>query len=255
MQRFLSTALLGAMAFMWMAPAQAADCPEDVPRRYCEHPWFAANRLTLDMVDDRRKFSASWTFEVADNNDIRVVKKETASGETIEGEVMVVGGQRMLARGFEVQEGNELGAVDGPVLSMQLALRLLEFALPAGPRSIETATTIEYKSDKNDLVLATPSADGGFPAPWAVRGKAERAGDSAIRFDMSFEASIRADDGMMPYKIPLKGVWRRERPSPQFNDSMSLEGWTVHRVSVLSSEDTRAYETLGDLRAALEAGR
>jgi hypothetical protein len=255
MQTFLSAALAGALSFLWLAPAQSADCPEDIPRRYCEHPWFAANRLSLDMTDERRKFSASWIFEIADNNDLRVMKKETASGKTIEGEVMIVGGQRMLARGFEVPEGNELGAVDGPVLSMQLALRLLEFALPAGPGSVRTNAPISYRSEAESLALATPSADGGFPAPWEVRGKAERVGDSAIRFDMTFEAAVRSGDGLVPYKIPLKGVWRRERPSPRFDDAMPLEGWSVHRVSVLSSDDMRRYETLGDLRAALEASR
>lgn len=255
MYRSISAALVCAISVLWAMPARPAECPQDIPQRYCDHPWFAANRLSLEMSDERRKFSADWTFEIADNNDLRVYKRETASGDTVQGEVMIVGGERMLVRGFSVPEGNELGAIDGPALAMQLALRLLEFAIPAGPDGVNPSTAIEYRSERKDLALATPSADGGFPAPWSVRGTAQRLGDRAVGFDMVFESAVRSEQGLVPYKIPMKGTWRRVSPSPRFDDSMSLEDWSIHRVSVLSREDVRSYATLGELRAALAGPR
>ena len=146
---------------------------------------------------------------------------------------------------------------------VQLVLRLLARAFPAGLPAAESEVTIDIVEEKITLRLRKAlSARKDIGAPWRARGNARRAGD-----DVRFELTIDYAGDAPPYprqELKLSGLWSRASRLAALDNKLSLADWRVHRVDTIAQSvggnmltDLAAnpvplkFDTLGDLRAAI----
>ena len=105
-----------------------------------ETRWADPSSVRLDVEFPGNGYHATWDLHRCDCGDLLVRSELSVPGETETGETLLVAGRAILSRGFG-QHQEELGAsLDAPALMMQLTLRLLERASPAGPSAIGEAT-------------------------------------------------------------------------------------------------------------------
>jgi hypothetical protein len=215
--------------------------------------WYRGNQLALKTRDDGKKFKADWAFSISDGGDVRLLKHETKAGAREDGELVMLSSGVMLIRGFEVEKGWEVGALDGPALAMQLALKLLHLAFPGGPETVGENSTILLQESDRSVRVATPTADGMLMAPWVVEGTASRQPGGEIVFDMVARARQLSGGDVSPLILPMAGTWMRSPEVPRLPDSMSLEGWRVFLVTLMSSP-LRGQRELVSGELASEAG-
>src|SRR5262249_32239169 len=104
--------------------------------------------------------------------------------DLVRGKVGLVGGRAMIVQGLKLTRGAEIDAMDGPILSMRLALTVLERLFPDGPGSIKGLMDVSHKDDEVAIRFATPSASGQIPAPWSATGKVENYNKGVVNFDL-----------------------------------------------------------------------
>lgn len=226
--------------------------------------WYRGNQLALKTRDDGKKFEADWAFRISDAGDVYLLKHDTKAGAKEDGELVMLSSGVMLVRGFEVEKGWEVGALDGPALAMQLALKLLHLAFPGGPETVGATSPILLQETDRSIRVATPTSDGMLMAPWVVEGTASRQPGGEIVFDMVARARQLSGGEVMPLVLPMTGTWKRDLASPNLQDSMSLDGWRVFVVAPLSAPiqgqkelvsgefaSAAGFESLGQLRRAI----
>ena len=227
--------------------------------------WYRAGHVTLNIADAARDFKAAWQFDRADNGDSRVVREESRGGKDLKGSVIsICQDQALVMQGITPARGNEMRELDEPVLHLQMLLRLLARAVPAGPASLNGERSVAIEEPANVLrVRKGMSARRDFDAPWRVSGKLARNG-SDISFDLVFNhAGARAQDART--ELALSGTWREQSNVPGFADATKIEDATVFRVDTVAQEvgghieiDLVAatkplrYATLGHLRRHIE---
>jgi len=181
--------------------------------------------------------------------------------DLVRGKVGLVGGRAMIVQGLTLARGAEIDAMDGPILSMRLALTLLERLFPDGPSSIVGLKDVSYKGDVA-IRFATPSASGQIPAPWSATGKVENYNKGVVNFDLALmlpatNPAARSPTGQMRLKGRLAS-----RTLPVFRDDMPLAGWGIFMlgpvrrpeggVSVGATPEPNAgVKTIGELKASL----
>ncbi|MDQ6733681.1 MAG: hypothetical protein M3Z35_06120, partial [Nitrospirota bacterium] len=65
---------------------------------------------------------------------------------------------------------------------------------------------------------------------------------------------------MKSNKLKFAGIWQRDSRTPNFDDRLPLAGWTIYLLGTRNGEHTtqygavltEKYQTLGDLRQALQ---
>jgi len=139
------------------------------------------------------------------------------------GRIVVIDGLAMLMRDVSHEQGHEIDALDGPVLTSQLIVTLLDQAFPAGPTSVRTRHRVRVEQKTRAIRIATSSASGRFEAPWRLTGTVQRR-DGRIEYDLRFLA--RTPDG--PHSFGARGFWVKESNTSAVEEHMSLDGWTVH---------------------------
>ena len=169
-----------AVAVLWAALLSAAGLSP-------ETRWADPSRVRLDIEFPGNGYHANWELFRCDCGDLLVRSQLEVPGSTERGETVLVGGRALLSRGFGDELGGDEASLDAPALMMQLALRLLERSVPAGPSAVRSPTEVDIEDEINHIHLDTGDAVGSFLAPWSISGRIVPVGDETRRFDLRFE--------------------------------------------------------------------
>lgn len=240
---------------MLSEPSMQSESPlKPVP--VADNPWRDGNQFNVCLSDGVSVYN--WQFEFANSDDVCMVIDERSPHGDRFGEFMVVAGAALLSRGVTLPEGDEIDAVDGPGLVLELIVELLGRAIPSGPAVLSTSMRIDLEEPEEALAVATLSASAIFQAPWRVQGEVRRANESAFVFDLVFTHGGGSDQ-LAPR---ISGTWTKTIPAPTLDDRMSLEGWSIFSLGPRTSGGGLDYgagpapwraTTLGELRRTLAA--
>lgn len=216
--------------------------------------WADPSHVDLDVEFPGQGYHASWELFRCACGDLLVRSELNAPGEVEQGESLLVAGKAVLSRGFA--GAAELGSsLDAPALMMQLGLRLLERAAPAGPAAVTEPLEIDVTEEISPIYLESYAAMGAFQAPWSLRGTVWPAPDARRRFDLRFEFTAGAGDDAQRGTMRLKGIAdfaARDFPVP---GRARLEDWTLTWRDDSESAAQRDIKprTLDDLRALIRS--
>jgi hypothetical protein len=259
MGRTLKTTLVG-ISFALVATLVAAQSQQpraDTAQATSE--WAKGNRVLLGVTQERLGFSAQWRFQRSANGDILLELEETRAGQARAGALLLVANGALLARDVPLARGRELDSFNGPLLMLQLVLRLLERSVPAGPESIKRELTIAAAEPERAVKVSAMGADGEFLAPWNVKGRVGPGADGQIRFELQFVSASRDPRGV-PYATSIAGIWQNASPPLQLPDAMPLRGWRGFRIKTavtargttntvgLGTSAAMAFPNLGEVR-------
>ncbi len=190
--------------------------------------WAKGNRILLGVTQERAGFSAQWRFQRSGGGDILLDLEESRAGRIRAGSLLLIGNGALLARDVPLERGRELDGFNGPLLMLQLALRVLERAAPGGPGSVKGDTKIELSEPEQPIKVTGVGADGEFFAPWSARGILGPVADGQIRFELVFDSASRG--GTPAYRTSIAGIWQDASPPLQLPDAMALRGWRVFQL-------------------------
>lgn len=213
--------------------------------------WRDAVVSELDVDFDGTGFHARWNYHRCDCGDIRILVEQVAPDGTLTGELLMVDGVVLLARGFEQQGSDIEPLIQAPSLMLQLAYSLLNVVEPNGPAAVDEKKPWNVKDQKIDFRLDTGVATGMFAAPWRVKGSGWKAESGNRRFELFFQFST-GEPGAAGHNesITLSGDLDYLDEDFPYNDSTVLDGWRIQWVS-LNETESKATEdglTLGELR-------
>lgn len=265
----LCAALLGAAGARAQGLVVPAPPPVSDRATAAQKPgagWYRGNYITLDASEPTAGFRSRWTFERTPGNDIRLVLDEQRKTGPQSGTVLIIGQKALLTRDMVLaRSGALMPAVDGPMLLLNLTLRLLERGVPDGPQSIRRERSVSVRDERQALTVETPSATGTFLPPWQLTGKVVRKGD-AVEFDLLLVSRSRVEPGATSNTV-LRGRWRSDERKPLvLPDDLALDDWSLHAVVGVAKELNRrqgivheaiprqGFATLGELRKAIEIG-
>jgi len=191
--------------------------------------WARGNRVLLGVTEARLGFSAQWRFERADNGDIVLQKEENRAGQSQAGTLILIGSGALATRELRLERGRELDSINGPLLMLQLVLRLLERAAPAGPGGVTRDLRVEITEQTSSIKVTGLGADGEFFAPWSLRGTIGPGGNGQVKFELEFSSSNRAR-GAPGHVSNIAGIWQNARPAVALPDQYSLRGWRVYPI-------------------------
>jgi len=257
MGRALKTACVGILFALATTLAGAQSRPQSLPEG--GSGWAKGNRILLGVTQERAGFSAQWRFQRSAGGDILLDLEESRRGRMRAGSLMLVANGALLARDVPLERGRELDGFNGPLLMLQLALRVLERAAPGGPESVKRDMKIELTEPEKPVKVTGVGADGEFFAPWSARGILGPAADGQIRFELEFDSTSRAG-GATAYRTSIAGIWQNASPPVQLPDTMALRGWRVFQLkpavraagatnaSGLATSAPMAFPNLGEVR-------
>ena len=210
--------------------------------------WRDAVVTELD-VDFGAGFHARWRFHRCDCGDLQVMVEQVAPDDTLTGELLMVDGQALLARGFKQQGEDIEPLIQAPSLMLQLVYSMLNRVQPKGPAAVEGKQTFDETEQRMDFRIDTGLATGDFAAPWKIRGSGWEADPDHIRFEMVFEFTspgAEAETGTMTFSGDLD-FSKQEFP---YADDTGLEGWRVQWISLNETRSAPGDKgmTLGSLR-------
>ena len=245
--RYCRAALSAAL--LWLltgAPAGADITPET--------RWADPNRVRLDVEFPGDGYHASWDLYRCACGDLLVHSELDAPGDVEKGETLLVGGRAVLSRGFGERQA-ELGAsLDAPALMMQLALRLLERAAPAGPAEVTAVAAVDLEDTINPILLETVTAAGGFQPPWSLEGEIAPLGPEQRRFDLHFHFSVGAGSAAQAASMRLRGQADFAASDFPLPGSTPLAGWqlTWRDPDDAAAEAAGKAATLDELRSLID---
>ncbi len=207
--------------------------------------WRDAIVTELDVDFGDTGFHARWRFFRCLCGDVRVEVEETAPDEIITGELMLVGGRVLLARGFENQGGGIEQLIQAPTLMMQLALDLLNRSQPQGPQLV-TGNQAWHVTEKNlDLKLDTGLTTATFSAPWKIEGTGWESGPGRRRFELLFDFTIALPgEAEVSDSIKFSGEMDFRQQAFPYPESTDLNGWVLQWISARESETKPADQGL-----------
>lgn len=167
-------------------------------------------------------------LELAANGDARVTFESDDGSKASAGTILLVAGHWMLVRGLTAEPGREIDNLDIAALNSQLVLTLLSRALPDGFPSGGKERVVSFAENSERIEVGTSSASGGYPAPWSVKGKVTSVVDSTV-VNYSLDFKYRADEHN-DSTIHLEGFIANPSEQLELDDSMSLDGWAVHKI-------------------------
>jgi len=249
--------------FMSFVTADAlADCGKSDDICAAVSPWARANTASVRVQPENSPDFDLWDFKFGRENDLLLRIETHRDKQQTQGEILLVSGRAMLTKGISLDKGYEIDALDAPVLMYQLVVSLLGQALPEGPEKLAASRQISMAEPKRGIRIATHSASGRFPPPWSVDGTIEKVG--ILQFDYSLDFAYPAEDGGETVKMRLSGNWKKGSAPPTFDDTMNIEGWSLHTIGPFSikQEGSTIYDygaqakplqvrTVGELRKAL----
>jgi len=212
--------------------------------------WRDAVVTELD-VDFGAGFHARWQFHRCACGDLQVMVEQVAPDDILTGELLMVDGQALLARGFE-QQGEDLEPlIQAPSLMLQLAYSMLTRSQPKGPAAVTGKQHWNETEKTMDFRLDTGLATGNFAAPWGIKGSGWRADPGHIRFELVFRFnSAGPGQPQETGSITLSGVLDFTGQDFPYGEDTDLEGWRVQWISLneLKSKTAEKGVTLKSLR-------
>jgi hypothetical protein len=224
----ISSALPLALAFLLNAPPlRAQDCRNQTTGDICGagSPWSNFTQFRVQLRGDDQTGTTTMIMHGPEDFSVQI---EDAPGAR--GTIVVVGGRAMLMKNVQHESGYEIDALDGPVLMHQLVMTLLDQAFPHGPASVSASVPIKIVHKARAIRIATSSAGGRLEAPWTLTGSARHAGDR-IDYDLQF---VFTADGSTK-SLGFAGFWEKAPAAPSLDGQMSLDGWTVHWLTPMTS--------------------
>lgn len=218
-----------------------------------ETRWADPSSVQLNVEFPGDGYHASWELFRCDCGDLLVRAELNMPGEVESGDLLLVGGQAVLTRGFGKYRAQAAESLDAAALMMQLALRLLERSEPGGPSVITGPVDVDLLDEINHIHLDTGSAVGGFQAPWAIAGSITPAGETRRKFDLKFTFSTGAPAEVQKAAMRLYGVAEfadTEFPVP---GTSALSNWNLSWRDENGAVQGEA-ETLDELRALISGG-
>jgi hypothetical protein len=213
--------------------------------------WHQPYVTLLDVDFPQTGFHARWEYFHCECGDILVRLEQSAPDGVLTGELLLIDGQVLLARGMVSQVPDLEPMMQAPTLMLQTTFGLLQRAIPKGPAAVEISSEIEFEEKDQPLSINTGMAFGEFGIPWSVTGKAWRAGPSRRQFDLAFEFSNPLpDDPDNSDQIQFSGAQDYGTDSFPLHEDTPLEGWTVQWMSKGETEATAPEDglTLSELR-------
>lgn len=248
------------IALCLLAPAAQAQAPSPAAT------WFRAGHVTLRLTDAAADFRATWRFDRADNGDNRILREEQRGSTRIDGEVMAIcDDQALLLHDIRPERTHELRELDGPLMYLQLTLRLLARALPEGVSVAAAGRSFELKEPAAPIrTRRGAESRRDFNAPWQARGRVTREADGGIAFEIAFDYA--GDAASAPRTaLQLSGVWREDSAVRRFDDATDIAAWQVYRINAvpvttagnvhfeaMAATKPLRYATLGHLRRHIE---
>jgi hypothetical protein len=193
--------------------------------------WFSPTRMTVRSGLLLHADYSSVMIVVGADNDSRIEVSGLANGKPLRGEMYVIGGHILLAKGLDFEKYAEIDTLDGPVMEVQLALKLLAAAIPGGPGQVQSPQPIDLENRQDAIEVSTRSASGAFEGPWSLTGTVGREVSNQIAFRLSFKSKS------LPDAMTLSGTWERIAAPPQFADDLSVGGWRAFTIGPYSRHD------------------
>ncbi|MFH0784871.1 MAG: hypothetical protein V2B20_23350 [Pseudomonadota bacterium] len=269
MSRYFSPHLvcIAFLVFFFALPVRSKAARDKDPE--CEDPtaWAVFTRIVLKQSSlgssDIVEWKASFNHET---NDILIDTDVRGSNTSTTGSIAMVGGRIMLNKGFKLNPGYEIDALDAPVLSMKLMMIVLGRLFPRGPAEVAGHKEID-RTDKIGIKYASPSASGYIPAPWAVKGEVSKLPGGEITFDLALTFPMKQKNKTTrPYTMQMTGELSM-LDHAVFLETDSLEGWTTYGLgprhikqaagTILdygaTADQETGYRTIGDIRTFITA--
>ncbi len=201
--------------------------------------WRDAVVTDLDVDFDGSGFHARWHFHRCHCGDLLVQVEQIAPDGILTGELLMVYGQVLLARGFEEQGADITPLMQAPVLMLQLADAILNRSEPGGPHAVGEKRQWDVQEQNADFNLDTGFATGTFAAPWRVNGSAWRTEAGHRRFEFIFEfATPLEDDPDATGSITFSGDLDFRKQDFPYPESTRLDGWRIQRFAIGEEEST-----------------
>jgi hypothetical protein len=233
MRRLGYVSALACMLSVFAPPLRGSECRERTTGDICAagSPW---SEFTRFRVEPREQDGPATTLTMHDGQDFSL-EIDPKAAATSKGRILVIAGRAMLMRDVAHEAGYEIDALDGPVLTHQLVMTLLDQAFPKGPGSVASSKpSFKIVQKKRAIRIATSSAEGRIEAPWTLTGTARQV-DGRIVYDMQLE--FAAQDG--PKSISFAGFWEKATDRAPLDGGMSLDGWTVHWLGPMTTSSDR----------------
>ena len=186
----------------------------------------------LDVDFGGTGFHARWSFHRCDCRDLLIQVEQVAPDGILTGELLMVDGRVLLARGFEQQDSDIEALIQAPSLMLQLVYAMLNRSQPKGPYAVDGKQLWDETEEKLDFMLNTGLATGTFAAPWGVKGSGWKTGSGSRRFELQFQFNT-ATPGQAEeiQSIAFSGdldFLKQEFPYPESTD---LKGWRIQWIS------------------------
>ncbi len=222
--------LLLVVVFMFTATSVQAQVNKDTL-------WRDAVITEMNVDFGGTGFHASYQFYRCDCRDLLIKAEQVAPDGVETGELLMIDGQTLLARGFDGQGSDIAPLVQAPLLMLQLTDALLNRSLPKGPHDVEDARQWDEAEPGLDFNLNTGFATGTFAAPWSVTGTAWKTPAGNRRFEMVFKfVSPEPDNPDATSYISFSGdLDYREQDFP-LPPSTVMDGWNIQRFAADEDE-------------------
>jgi len=246
MSRLFSCGCFVLLSALVMGTAQNANAQIDKGTL-----WRDAVITELDVDFGGTGFHARWRFHRCDCGDLQVMVEQIAPDDMLTGELLMVDGQALLAKGFEQQGADIEPLIQAPSLMLQLAYSMLTRSQPKGPAAVEGKQNWSDEEKTINFRLDTGLATGVFAAPWSVKGKGWQAAEGNIRFELNFEfTASEPGQAVETASITFSGNLDFNPQMFPYSDSTDLEGWRLQWISLNEREAKTAEKglTLKDLR-------
>ena len=248
--RFPGRAVFAVLLFAFAGAVSAAVVPPT---------WNDFSAVTLTFAEGEA-IGTTWSGVFDDASRDFLLDVQVREPEPMRGKVGLVGGRVMIVRGLKLARGAEIDAMDGPVLSMRLALTVLGRLFPNGPHTVLGLQRVT-RDDDVGIRYSTPSAAGSIEPPWRASGSVENYNTDVVNFDLALTVPARAGAKGAIGTIRLKGRLST-RAGPVFRDDMPLEGWQVYTLGRVTRpggatafgaklERGAQVKTIGELRRAI----
>ena len=248
-RRLLSSCTLVAV-MMWAAGIQLAQAQVNPGTL-----WRNAVISELDVGFGNTGFHARWRVQRCDCGDLYAQVEQVAPDGVLTGDLLMVSGQVLLAKGFDGQDDDIEPLIQAPSLMLQMVFELLNRSQPEGPATVTDKQSWDTTEENQDFKLNTGLATGIFPAPWKVSGSGWKTANDHRRFELVFQFSNPqpGDLGAVDFITFSGDLDFQKQPFP-YTESTDLGGWKVQWLSLndLESESAPAGLTLKTLRQEIK---
>ncbi|MFN2167897.1 MAG: hypothetical protein ACK2U9_16755 [Anaerolineae bacterium] len=194
--------------------------------------WHQSLVSILDADFPGTGFHARWEYFNCDCGDVLIRLEQGAPDGVQSGELLLVGGRAVAARGGVAANTDLAPVLSAPALMMHLVVNLLERAMPAGPASLTERRELALHEPNKAIELDTGLATARFAAPWTVTGSAWPSGPGRRRFDLRFEfANPQPGEPVRVDAMTFSGGQDYLQGAFPLTAESSLYGWSLQWLS------------------------